>query len=247
MKGAQQSWELQSCCPDQCIRLNIKTYIRQGVGIMRLFSKHYKKVKYPKNRNNKLIIHTKKGTKVNPRFVKGIKVNFKGENSVLEIFEPEKLSGSMFFLYNGDNFTIKNSQGNIFVVGGHNSILFIDENCTLQNTRFFLNDENGIYIRIGKDCMFSFDTSIWASDTHKICDMNTGDIVNAAKKGIDIGNHVWCGTHCTILKETTVKDNTVIGASSVVKGQFDETNIIIAGNPARKVKSGIIWKRDGIS
>jgi len=214
---------------------------------MGIFSKYYRSVKYPKNGNNKLIIHTSKGTKINPRFVKKITVCFNGKNSVLEIFEPEKLAGSKFILCDGDNFTIKNSQGNIFVVGGHESILFIDENCTLQNTCFFLNDEKGIYIRIGKDCMFSVDISIWSSDTHKICDAKTGKLINAAKKGIDIGNHVWCGTRCTILKETTIKDNTVIGASSVVKGQFDESNIVIAGNPARKIKRGIIWKREGVS
>ena len=92
--------------------------------------------------------------------------------------------------------------------------------------------------------MFSFDIVIWASDTHQILDNTTKQILNRSKCGVRIGSHVWCGTKTIILKDAKISNNSVVGASSVVTKQFDEENIIVAGNPARKVKSNIIWKRE---
>lgn len=203
------------------------------------------KVNYPKNANNKLILHTKSGTKVNPWFCPKLKIHFKGKNSVVEIFSPELLQGSEFFVYDEDCFVIKNAIGNIFVVGGCKSNLYIDEGSILQNTKFLLNDEIGASIHIGKDCMFAIDTTVWASDTHKICDLESGKILNKARKGIDIGNHVWVGTRCIILKETSIQDGSVVGAGSLVCNQFNSPNIVIAGNPAKQIKTSIQWKREG--
>ena len=93
--------------------------------------------------------------------------------------------------------------------------------------------------------MFSSDISIWASDTHQIIDKTTHKVMNATKKGVVIGNHVWCGTRCTILKGTNVQDNSIIGAASVVSGSF-EPNVIIAGNPAKQLKRGVSWKREAL-
>ena len=56
--------------------------------------------------------------------------------------------------------------------------LFIDENSTLQNTKIFLNDEEGVSVKIGKDCMFSYDVELWASDTHQILDNKSKEIIN---------------------------------------------------------------------
>lgn len=208
------------------------------------------RIKY-RNKTNTCIIHKANGqTVINPRFVRYFKVTFCGDNNKIEIYEPCNLRGSKFYLYNNDTFVIKKTKGAILVngsaEGGCEANLFIDEGCTLNNTAFFLNSCPGTFVKLGKDCMFSFNISIWASDTHQIIDNKTQEIINNNKKGVIIGNHVWCGTNCTFLKGTVVKDCSVIGAASVVSGKFDESNIIIAGNPAKKIKSGINWKREGL-
>lgn len=58
----------------------------------------------------------------------------------------------------------------------------------------------------------------------------------AAEKPVKIGNHVWIGVRATILKGVTVGDNSIIAAGAVVTKDV-EPNTIVAGNPARKIRS----------
>ncbi|HOP59466.1 MAG TPA: acyltransferase, partial [Bacteroidales bacterium] len=61
------------------------------------------------------------------------------------------------------------------------------------------------------------------------------EIENADVFGkIKIGNNVFIGNNCTILPGTTVGDNCIIGAGSVVRGNFPENSVIV-GNPAKVV------------
>lgn len=59
---------------------------------------------------------------------------------------------------------------------------------------------------------------------------------NMQKKSIDIGNNVFIGCNCLILKGTKIGNNTTIGAGSVVSGDIPD-NCIAAGNPARVIKT----------
>jgi acetyltransferase-like isoleucine patch superfamily enzyme len=56
---------------------------------------------------------------------------------------------------------------------------------------------------------------------------------------IVIGNNVFIGINCILLSNTTIGDNCIVGAGSVVRGHFPE-NSVIAGNPAQIIsKTGI--------
>lgn len=44
---------------------------------------------------------------------------------------------------------------------------------------------------------------------------------------ITIGNNVWIGANTLILRGTTIGDNSVVGAGTVVKGTFPENSVII--------------------
>lgn len=100
--------------------------------------------------------------------------------------------------------------------------------------------EDGTIFEIGDDCMFSENISIWASDTHTI--LHDGKCSNVGKY-IKLGNHVWLGYGVTVLKNTRIADNCIVGTQSVVAGQFNTSGSVIAGNPARVVKTGVNWNR----
>lgn len=62
-----------------------------------------------------------------------------------------------------------------------------------------------------------------------------GEILGNQKRVV-IGNNIFIGWGATILCGTTVEDNTIIGANSVVSGHL-EGNSVYAGNPAKKLMS----------
>ncbi len=59
---------------------------------------------------------------------------------------------------------------------------------------------------------------------------------------IEIGDHVWIGSGVKILKGVRIANNNVIASNSLVTKSFVEENVLIAGNPARIVKTNIKWE-----
>jgi acetyltransferase-like isoleucine patch superfamily enzyme len=94
------------------------------------------------------------------------------------------------------------------------------------------------HIRIGDSCAISWGVTIIDDDHHKLVTSSLKQ--DAGNKGVHIGNKVWIGCNVTILKNTSVGNNSVIAAGSVVKGDFPD-NCLIAGNPAKIVKQPVNW------
>ena len=61
----------------------------------------------------------------------------------------------------------------------------------------------------------------------KIFDLKESEII--------IGNDVWIGANCTILKGVKIGENSIIGAGSVVVKNI-EKNVLAVGNPAIVIK-----------
>ncbi|HBE40452.1 MAG TPA: hypothetical protein DDW27_04490, partial [Bacteroidales bacterium] len=53
---------------------------------------------------------------------------------------------------------------------------------------------------------------------------------------IIIGNNVHIGVNCTILPNTIIGDNCIVGAGSVLRGRFPGESVIV-GNPAKVLMS----------
>lgn len=69
-----------------------------------------------------------------------------------------------------------------------------------------------------------------------------GDGERYTLKPIHIGNNVFVGLGCIILPGTTIGDNTIIGAGSVVRGEIPGDSIVI-GNPAVVVNNSKKWAK----
>jgi acetyltransferase-like isoleucine patch superfamily enzyme len=89
-------------------------------------------------------------------------------------------------------------------------------------------------VEIGNDVAISENVTIWDSDVHEI----KGSTLNT--KPIKIGNHVWIGTNCIILKGVSVGDGAVIGAGSIVNKDIPP-NCLAVGNPAKVIKQNVEW------
>ena len=120
----------------------------------------------------------------------------------------------------------------------NNCKIEIGDDVVICGARLFLQDDN-TSITIGNNCMISWGIDIWCTDVHTITDLD-GNAQNYGKS-IKISNHVWIGKDVKIGKNTKVSDDSIIGWGSIVTRKFEETNVILAGNPAKIIKKDINW------
>lgn len=132
------------------------------------------------------------------------------------------------------------------------SRIIINSGSTME-MRTALHANSGKAIIIGKDCMLSTDIQLQAGDGHSMFDLNTAQNINtiydecdSRRNNIFIEDHVWIGARAFILKGTSVRSGSIIGANSTVTGIYPN-NCVIAGNPSKMVKKDIAWARDGIT
>jgi len=97
-------------------------------------------------------------------------------------------------------------------------------------------------IKIGADCMISSQVYVSLSDIHPIYDRVSGQRLNPAAS-IAIGDHVWLGLRCMVMKGAHVGDGAVIAAGALVSGQIP-ADAIAAGMPAKVIRRDIEWRRD---
>lgn len=64
---------------------------------------------------------------------------------------------------------------------------------------------------IGNDCMLSSGITIWANDSHRLMDADTGELLNDQPQGVLIGDHCWIRQGATFTKNAIIPANTVVG------------------------------------
>lgn len=190
------------------------------------------------------------------KLLKRVDINIDGENNRIEISENARVSGFLFIKIYGDNNVVKIADGagitelKISIGQKHhnfgkvnNHVFSLGENTGITECEYVTYNSNSKCI-IGKGCMISFGVTIYNTDAHPIFDVNTNEIINKVKE-ISIGDHCWIGAHSTILKNTQIADDCIVGWGSVVSGKHLIPHCAIAGNPAKKVKEGITWSPNG--
>jgi acetyltransferase-like isoleucine patch superfamily enzyme len=128
-----------------------------------------------------------------------------------------------------------------------NSTVVIGKNAAIIGARIRLAAEPDRECIIGNDALISSNVNFRTSDGHTIFDINNPlNVINQSKIGIHIGNHVWLCADVTLLKDTTIPDDCIIGRSSVVTSKNFEPHSIIAGVPARTIRTGVSWSKKHI-
>lgn len=186
-----------------------------------------------------------------------IELDIVGQNNTIKIGKLSHCNAKIHISIFGDNNTVTIGDNLLVSIGlnitmGNNHPNFgpvqdihlnIGNNCSFESTNIITyNCHNNI--TIGDNCMFAFGITVYNTDGHPILNRTRTKLLNKVGD-LQIGNHCWIGAHATILKNTHIANDCIIGWGSVVSGNFEKNNCIIAGNPAVAKRSGITWDANG--
>lgn len=151
----------------------------------------------------------------------GVNMTVRGQGNRVEIGEACHLHGFINVLCSGAR-------------------LAIGDGTTMVQGSIQLHEPGEIVI--GRDCMISSQVYMSLSDIHPIFDLATGQRINPAAS-VYLGDHVWAGLRCMIMKGAKVASGGIIAAGSIVSGETP-ANTVVAGAPARVLREGVAWRRD---
>lgn len=188
------------------------------------------------NNNPDLPFELSKGIEMNSSYIE-----FSDTRPKIKIGYGTKFNSAAITIRNGGELEI----GDLCELRGR---IIIEPKCKLVignglicNDQIFIHvAENGT-VHIGDDCLFA-NCRIYNSDMHGIFDLHTGERINKTKDVI-IDDKVWLARDTIILKGSKINKCCVVGAGSIVNGSFEGFSII-AGNPARTIKTNITWTRN---
>lgn len=171
-------------------------------------------------------------------------INFNGSNNILFCESGTKME-SCTINFNGDNSVVYIGGGchtcriNVSLYTG--CMFHLGKNNYFNNPLMAILSSNK-HCYIGDDCLFSTNISIRNSDPHLVYDCNSMERINPVKS-VFLGDHVWIGQDCIILKDTQIDSGAIIGAGAVVAGKKIGYNSSWAGNPSKLIKEGIFWDK----
>lgn len=169
------------------------------------------------------------------------KIDFLGANSIVKIGHNVRAYNLKLKVYS-----------NCYIEIGDNSLLrgsfLTHDECKIilgKNVRVNGNMNISVAekrtVSIGDNCLIS-SVTIRPSDMHPIYDLETNARVNLPND-IIIKNNCWIGEDVFILKGVIVGSNSMIGAKSVLTKSVPK-NTIVAGNPAKIIRTNIYWKHN---
>ena len=89
------------------------------------------------------------------------------------------------------------------------------------------------FLLLGWNCQFL------DNDGH---DILVNGVASNQPKSIIFEENVWISSNNLLLKGTKISSNSVVAARSVVNKEFLEKNVLIAGTPAKIIKTNVAWK-----
>ena len=167
-------------------------------------------------------------------------VEIRGDDNAITV-GPVFASGLVISVGSGNRIQIAEgcNLGDLFVYAGDGASVHIGPG-TGFNARVRLLLHEPRTISIGAGCLFGGDTDITVSDMHSIVDEQTGRRINPARD-IRIGDRVWIGWRCIVLKGATIEEGSIIGAGAVVTGHIP-ARCLAVGVPAKVTKTSVTWR-----
>lgn len=191
-------------------------------------------VKFPIIVSHRVVLRTMKGEVVinSPIKTGMIKIGF-GE---LAIFDGKysrtiwQNSGTVVF-----NGKASLGQGTKLTVGG---TLIFGKNFSVTAESQFICKKRMVF---GDDVLISWQNLFMDSDLHKIETLD-GTRLNPDRDVI-IGNHVWIGCRCTILKGSRIGDNVIVASNSRISGDLSNYSECVIGgvDSVSVLKSEVNW------
>lgn len=131
------------------------------------------------------------------------------------------------------------------LISGNNCRLHIGKYTTIGSAELFvIEDDQEIFI--GDNCMISRDVYISTSDFHSILTSDTNIRLNKPER-IYVASQVWIGNAAKLNKGTCVQEKSIVGGNAILSKQSFPSNSVIAGFPAKVIRSNVKWSRDLIN
>lgn len=151
-----------------------------------------------------------------------------------------------------DHSSVINIKGKLLLKGNgvHSfspgTILYVGEGAILEIDEYFsASHDLKIYCRhriiIGKDNMWSYHIVVMDNDGHHIYDED-GNHINRNKEVV-IGDHVWLGCRCIVLKGSSIANGSVIASGTTVRKGLQKENSIYGNSGPEPLKDHIRWDR----
>lgn len=180
-----------------------------------------------------------------------VRLNIEGEDNTLIFHAPLSLNNISIHIWKhvrgvkiefGSSASGHSHWNNVSVVAAASgSALSIGHSTSIEGLTVVLV---GGQCHIGNDCMLSSGITIWANDSHRLMDADTGELLNGQPQGVFIGDHCWIGQGAAFTKNAIIPANTVAGMQSVVTKPFREEFTVLAGNPAKVIRNRVTWSRE---
>jgi len=149
-----------------------------------------------------------------------------------------------FILQKKNNLTVDSEDCSLKTKFGTNIEIgkntFVDRNCNIGSYTYIGKNCNITKATIGRYCSIANNVSIGQGE-HDLTKISTSSVFydssyeELTKKECEIGNDVWIGTDCVILRGVKVGDGAVIGANSVVTKDIPPFAIVV-GSPAKIIR-----------
>lgn len=150
--------------------------------------------------------------------------DFKRTRGIWEVYGEVIFNGRVFIMHGTK------------IVVGKDAQLVLGDNFTTSTEVSIIAEKR---ITIGDGSGISWQTQVMDTDFHHIADEH-GTVFNEPAEVI-IGDKVWIGCRCTILKGVTIPNGCIIAANSLITRKLSGENNIFGGNPTRVLKSNITW------
>lgn len=142
--------------------------------------------------------------------------------------------GRNFKMNNGFRYSDSGNNGKCRIEIRDTAVLKIGDNVGISDVTIACHEK----ISIGNNVLLGVGTHLRDTDNHSLNPedwLNGLDWVNKKTSPIFIGDNVFIGAYCFILKGVIIGDNSIIGAGSVVTKEVP-ANQIWAGNPAKFIR-----------